>query len=244
MTAEDDLVPRTYLNIIPGDQAYNNNLVKCVDIFNKFIDNIRIEAESQEFKKSIKDYQQQSNDNYKSLMSYSNELFDKHPRLLVLRIDFHYRKDVDNRYLTEIERNERYFKIKEDLAHLLRNTRSNKLFKHMLGYAWKLEYTPETGFHYHCFFFFNEKRVQWDVNKARKIGEYWVNITEGRGRYFSCNRKKKNYKFLGIGKIHRNDVKLREGLEMAIAYVTKTDECNARVIAMDENGRTFGRSYT
>ena len=166
--------------------------------------------------------------------------------MLILRIDFHYRKDVDNPYLTEVERNEKYKQAKKDLKHFLNNKRSNKkLFKHLLGYAWKLEYAPRTGFHYHLFFFFNEKEVRGDVIKAKKIGEYWQNfITEGRGRYFNCNAKKNEYKFLGIGKIHRNDVKLKEGLRIAVEYLTKTDDNNARFMAVEKHGKTFDTGRT
>lgn len=244
ITNEDCVVQQICQSLNKNPPYYNNEVVMSVDKLNQFINSIRQEAGSQQFKKAVEDYKREPNDNYNSLMGYINELFKLHPRLLVLRIDLHHKKDADNRYLTEIERNEKYWQIKGDLAHLFMNMRSKpSIFKHMFGYAWKLEHTPETGFHYHTFFFFNEKKVHHDVILAKKIGDYWANkITIGRGRYYSCNGNKHSYKLLGIGKIKRNDAKLRQGLEKAVAYVTKVEGYNARLIAMEENGLNFARS--
>jgi hypothetical protein len=242
MGSKEGLVAQTSPFLIQSDPDYNNKVVKRVDIFNRFIDNIRGEAASPEFKAATEYFKSSQNDNCKSLLSYTDELFKRHSRLSVIRLDFHYKKDIDNCYLTELEKNERYWQIKGDLGHLFKNMRSKpSLFKHILGYAWKVEHTSETGFHYHMFLFFNEKKVHDDVNRAWKIGEYWANvITKGRGRFYSCNGKKSQYKFLGIGTIHRNDIKLRQGLIKAIKYVTKIENFNARMVALEESGRDFG----
>jgi hypothetical protein len=238
----DLLAVYTYLNDYKSCGYDDDKLLMCLDKFNGFVENIRIGSDNPEFHASVNNYQRPFNKNYKSLIDYINYLFDEYKRLLVLRTDFHYRKDVDTKYLTENERNERYWQAKKDLEHFLNNRRSNTIFDHMVGYAWKLEFAPITGFHYHLFFFFNEKMVRQDVKLAQRIGEYWQNnITQGRGRYFNCNRKKNEYKFLGIGKIRRKDVEKRKGLEKAAEYLTKTDDHNARLIALEKNGRIFDR---
>jgi hypothetical protein len=184
-------------------------------------------------------------------MSYINKLFDRHARLLVIRIDFGYRKE-DIREYGDFERairleddiQAKYLQAQADRVHLFNNMRSNELFTHLLGYAWRLEYGSLKGFHYHTFFFFDGSKSREDVTIAKSIGEYWVNvITKGRGLYFNCNANKEKYKYLGIGTINDFDTKLRQGLEKAARYLTKQDY----YVKMDFNeeggkkARTFGK---
>ncbi|MGZ5548889.1 MAG: YagK/YfjJ domain-containing protein [Nitrososphaeraceae archaeon] len=217
----------------------DDDAVKMVDILNKFIDSIRQEAKSPQFKSDINNYNRPSNKNYKSLMECIDKLYDKHSRLMVLRIDFGYKQD--NRFPSEKVRNERYLQAVNDREHFFNNMRKNKLFKHMLNYAWKLEYGFEKGFHYHMFFFFDGSKRWKDKYRAKIIGEYWQNtITQGKGLFHNCNANQHNYDYLGIGIINASDTKLREELEMAVLYFTKADSCNVRMIAPN-NGRTFGK---
>lgn len=217
----------------------DDDVVKMVDKLTNFIDSIRKEAKSPQFKSAINNYNRPSNKNYKSLMECIDKLYDKHSRLMVLRIDFGYKKD--NHFPSEKVRNEKYLQAVNDREHFFNNMRKNKLFKHMLGYAWKLEYGFEKGFHYHMFFFFDGSKRWQDKYRAKIIGEYWQNtITQGKGLFHSCNANKDNYNYLGIGIINASDTKLREGLEMATQYFTKADSIGVRMIA-PENGRTFGK---
>ena len=134
-----------------------------------------------------------------------------------------------------------YFK---KLSELLNNMRSHELSKHLLGYAWRLEYGSLKGFHYHTFFFFDGSKKREDVNIAKMIGEYWVNvITKGRGLYYNCNAKKDQYKHCGIGMINDSNTELRQGLEIAARYLTKQDYY-AKMDFNDKDGkkaRTFGK---
>ena len=182
--------------------------------------------------------------NYRSLLNYIDNLFQRHGRLLVLRVDLTYRKDVDNRFLNDIENWEKCWQAKKDREHLFRNMRSNKLFNHLLGYAWKLEFGSSKGWHYHTFFFFDGSKLQHDVHLANMIGEYWVNvITQGRGLSFNCNLKKDDYKHLGIGMINHYDTELIANLKNQVAsYLTKSDDYTRLKTQNMDIGRTFGRS--
>lgn len=224
-------------------------LIQSVDKLNDFINSIRKEAKSPEFKKTLSNYKRSSDKNYDSLDKYIKKLFIKHTRLMVLRIDFGYRKvdyipDEEQRkemYLQAVNDREIFFKKRES------NKITKKLFKHMLGYAWKLEYGLRKGFHYHVFLFFDGSKRWKDKFRARKIGEYWQNnITKGKGIFHSCNANKDGYKYLGIGVINDDDVKLREGLKKAAEYLTKADSYNVRMIVPGGGdggggGRTFGK---
>jgi len=221
----------------------NDVLMQSVDTLNQFIDSIRKEAKSPEFKKTLSNYNRSSDKNFDSLDKYIKKLFLKHTRLMVLRIDLGYKKDY---YLqNEEQRKEMYLQAVNDRENFFKkrgaNLLSKKLFKHMLGYAWKLEFGFEKGFHYHVFLFFDGSKRWRDKYRAKKIGEYWQNnITNGKGLFHSCNANKGSYKYLGIGVINDDDVKLREGLKKAAEYLTKADSYNVRIITPDK-GRAFGK---
>ena len=227
-------------NFING---YVYDVLKTLGSLNAFIDSIQREARSKEFKEAVNQYYRQPNANYNNLMGDINKQFDGHSRLLVIRLDLEYRQDCDNQYLTHNELYDKYDQAVDDREHLFRNMRSNNLFDHMLGYAWKLELGRSTGFHYHLLFFFDGRYVRQDGTKAAMIGEYWNNvITQGRGRYFNCNAQKSRYDYCGIGNIRNTDIEARIGLERALAYITKPDTYLYSKIALPDNGRSFGRT--
>jgi hypothetical protein len=211
-----------------------------LDTLNDFIDGIRNEAESQKFKKYIYEHQRLITENHKSLMKYIDGLFKKRSRLLVLRVDLSYRKDIEVSMLSEDEINNKYQQAKKDRENFLNNRRSNKLFEHLVGYAWKLEFASLKGFHYHMIFFFNSSMLHGDVNLAKNIGEYWAKtITKGNGLYYNCNANKGKYKTVGIGAIHCENHEQMKGLELAARYLTKPDyyaKINAPNI-----GKTFAK---
>lgn len=230
--------------VMPRTQELVN---KTVDTLNRFIDSIRQEAASKEFKQRIWYYQRLSKKNYRSLMKYIDNLFMRHGRLLVLRVDLHYLYDDAIPFMATDKIYQKYWQVKKDREHFFNNMRSNKFFDNLLGYAWKLEYGTQKGFHYHMMFFFQGAKVQEDSNLAMKIGKYWTDVvTKGRGLYYNCNRKarKDTYDNLGIGMINHYDTELIENLKKAAHYLAKTDYV-ARLFVLDEDGkkgRTFGKS--
>lgn len=69
---------------------HGNELVKAVSMLNEFIDSIRSEAGSKEFKGAIKNYQRLPRKNYKSLMDYVKNLISKYPELMASIVYFGY----------------------------------------------------------------------------------------------------------------------------------------------------------
>lgn len=200
-----------------------------VQRLNECVDGIRQEGKSKSFKAQHNSYQRSSNKNYKELTGYVDSLFERHSRLLVLRVDLSYSKE--NSKTTQVQ-------AKRDRERLFENARSNKLFNDMVGYIWKLEHGPEKGFHYHMMFFFDGSKVREDVTLARRVGEYWADVvTKGRGLYFNCNRVKFAYKSCGIGMVDHGDAELRKGLKRAVIYLTKTD----LYMKLQTEGRGMGK---
>lgn len=186
-----------------------------VKVLNECVDKMRQESMSDSFLSRLKNYNRASNKNYKELLAYSDALFDRYSRLLVLRVDLS--------YLTQHPKIDQ-LEAMQHRKRLFENTRSNKLFADMVGYVWKLEHGSSKGFHFHVMFFFDGSKVREDGTIAQQIGKYWSNvITGGKGMYYNCNAVKHRYQSCGIGMISHGDYELRDGLRKAIVYLTKTD---------------------
>lgn len=208
---------------------------------NEYVNTIRVEVGKEGFQKQINNHKRMVRKSTRSLISYINYLFKINSRILVLRVDLRYKLNVMGGVLMDREgAGEAYDQVVKDRNAFFQDKKTEPVFQGMVGYVWKLEHTLMTGFHYHCFFFFDGAKVRADINRAKMLGEYWVNnITNGKGLYFNCNAKKEDYESLGIGMIGHDDFQMRENLMETAKYLTKPDYY-ARTISM-ENGRTFGR---
>lgn len=171
--------------------------------------------------------------NRRSFQTLIEGLFARHARLLAVRVDLGYNKDA-SLYVD-------YETALLDRKRLCKAFHQHPLFTHLLGYAWKLEWGPSKGFHYHFLFFFDGARAIQDIVYGRRIGEYWnTTITAGRGLYFNCNyRAEKRYHFNAMGEITYHDTHKRQGLDHIVDYLTKVDE----IAALAVRGRTFGHSH-
>lgn len=206
-----------------------NETHKLMAYLNGCVDQIRQAVKTKSFIAKLNSYQRSSNKNYKGLKEYVDALFERHARLVVLRVDLSYSEENSK---TEQDQAQR------DRKRLFVNARSNKLFGDMVGYIWKLEHGPQKGFHYHMMFFFDGSKVREDITLAKRIGEYWKDVvTKGRGLYYNCNAVKLAYKSCGIGMIEHADVELRSGLWNAVVYLTKTD----LYMKLQTEGRGMGK---
>ncbi len=178
--------------------------------------------------------QKVSKRNLYSANSYVDALFEKHARLLVLRVDLSYKK--------EHAKNTTINDAKADMRHLLNNRRGKpSIFSNCVGHIWKAEQTPDKGVHFHTAFFYDGSKVEKDAHLASKIGNYWKNsITEGRGIAFNCNAKSAQYEKPGIGKINHFDDEMRDNLrDEVLTYLTKTDQSIDK--STSGNERCFGK---
>lgn len=180
--------------------------------------------------------------NLNELTKLINRLFERYSRLLVVRIDLRYKKDVALTVPLEIAQMHR--------AQLLADRRiSPEVFGGMLGNAWGLEYgEQEGGFHYHFLAIYNGAERRDDVGIGMAIRDLWDKITGGYGQCYISNFDKDRLAkqgCLGIGMIHRNDVQLRINLnENVAAYITKKSSAFDIQSGITQSGdfRTFGKS--
>lgn len=173
-----------------------------------------------------------SRDNLKRLRNLIQALFERHGCLLVLRVDLGYSQE----YGSWID----YETAKHHRERLCQQFHTNDLFAHQLGYAWKLEWGMDKGFHYHFVFFFDANRRKEPVTLSKRIGELWAqSITGKQGVYHNCNLNAENiYVQNAMGEIAYHDLTKRGYLDTAIRYLIKVEDCAALRVP----GRSFQTS--
>lgn len=191
---------------------------------------IRAESQTPEFKSEVEFQRLDEDRSYRNLATYEGALFKKYSRLLVVRVDLAYlskHRDIG----VETAR--------ADLRHFLNNRRNNALFNALVGYIWKLEYAELRGHHYHVMLFFDGSKVLKDSHIGDRIGQYWEQITKGRGTFYNCNRRKHRYVRCGIGMVSHGDRDMRDNLLVAIRYLTKAEQLLR--FRRDKRVRAIGR---
>jgi len=225
----------------------SRNGILAYELFNDLIGLIRIGAKSAEFRDKARDWQYNSNRNYKSAVEFVEGLFVR--RLMVLRVDLYYQSEFARSISPE--------EAKSDLARFLYNLRRNKgLSDNLEGYIWKWEYGHQKKIHCHMLFFYDGSKVQNDGYWAHKLGSYWCDtITKGRGRFYNGNTKINKAKYenknlLGIGMIGRihEDVTKDTGKVMRdilinciIKYMLKADQVLLAISLGGAEFRIFGK---
>ena len=185
--------------------------------------------------------------NTNSLCKYLTNLFAHHSRLLVVRVDLHYKIEYRN-----------HISVWDFDEHMttLRERMSNKkgCFKGLEGFAWSLEqgYKQTEGhdnkgsLHCHLLLLYNGAKKNNGYHSGRSVGEKWVSMTDGQGSYFNCNDPKYFNAFkmkgtLGIGMISRNNaIEVQNAVSSGLYLTTKQDKYEQRLKAMLPNMRTFG----
>ena len=210
-----------YLGHIFFDNEFDS-LVMLVAMLNKFIDAIKNEAESKEFKKNIANYQSNIIKNYRKFIEYINYLFDIHSSMLVLRVDFCYINDSLNNNTDKIKK--MYLQARNNRNKLI-NEKPIGIFEHRVGYACKLEYSSTKASTTRCFISLMGKKYSPNINRVMDIGEYWkTTITDGKGLYYDYNNPDiNNRRNSVIGIINRDDPHLRNELENAVGDLIKPD---------------------
>lgn len=157
-----------------------------------------------------------------SLYSYVDSLFNRHAKLLLVRVDLHYRKGLfvgrEDLFSEDLAR------VKADWDDLYMELK-NDFISNLVGHVAKIEYGVLKGFHVHVLLVFDGSKRRSDVWIADMIGRYWSDkVTHGAGYHFNCNSKKADYRYLGIGAIHRSQNEQRGHLyKYTLEYLVKSD---------------------
>lgn len=177
------------------------------------------------------------------LRRYFEWLFKSHARLLIIRLDLSYSEAETCKHheiLLCRDEQKHLGLFDEIISHREQFIKHVRTEQPLHGYAWKFEYGPSKGFHYHVILLIDGSKAWEDISIGKELGDEWKsNITAGRGLYFNCNAKKKSYRQCAVGMHHFSEPDLWDSMSQVAGYLTKMD-LYARLI-LPGNRRTFGR---
>jgi hypothetical protein len=238
-----------------GDDNERNVDLRFAEMAIDFVLTLRNEARRLKLKKRIADWKSNGKNNLDYLVEYEKYIFERYARVMVVDMVFEYYKTACANTTEAIERRDamqgradrereaymngavhhedtpRWVSLAEltkDWLHLKQNMKGKRsIFKHLVGYVGRIEYSRDAGHHCHICFIFNGSEVQDDVGYSLKIAKYWKeNITKGRGYAFSCNVKaaQGGYRNVGVGMIDHYDIEKRKHLWTAVSYFAKATQ--------------------
>ncbi|MGE8364460.1 YagK/YfjJ domain-containing protein [Cupriavidus sp.] len=224
-------------------------------LVNDFVTVMRRESLASKLRKKIYDWNAKFDESRKRMVDFEAELFRRYARLMVVRLDFNYHKSTFAEEELRSALDEALKRKERDLADYLTGTDISvpgaiegrialeevqkdrdrffgnmkgkpSLFKHLVGYIWRIEYTRFSGYHMHVMLFFDGAYVQKHEDYAQKSGEYWRDvITKGRGYFENCNRKREKYgDDWALGQVDHWDAEKRGKLLNAMGYFSKTSQ--------------------
>ena len=197
----------------------DDDAIGAVKQLNNFAEEIRREGKSEKTVSMIDDWNRRVRKRFSGARRYVNALFERHARVLAVRVDLGYCMEQDNspEGLTTL------VSLEAAKTHMAKFDRFVRLKYPVLGHMHCREYGLLSGHHFHVLYFLNRDLVQSDVHIAREMGEHWTKeITRRQGRYYNCNAMP--YKNNGIGTIHHTDYEKRDILlNKVVAYITKKD---------------------
>lgn len=184
------------------------------ETMNLLVDRIRQLTCSNWYRRRADDRRYEAKQKAATLNEYVSWMLNRYSRTVVVRVNLYYRAIAAPRLRVE--------SVFDDLDRLIRARERNPIFKYETGYICCVEQGEGKGFHLHAAFFFNGAGVRCDCNKAREIGELWVQVTGGLGYFNSSNEKKASFQDkLGIGTIKRAESLACSNSIEAMHYLTK-----------------------
>lgn len=198
----------------------------------------------------IQDYRRQEVKNTESLREYLSDLFNHYARLLVVRVDLKYNKNV---------RDQISFELFSQHMEILRNRISNKdgCFKGIEGFAWALEQGADLGgYHCHLLLLYQGADHQDGFRLGKMVEAKWQEITQGEaksqensqevGKTFIINDARYLQKFkanntIGVDMVYRDNP---HSVHCAIAtalYLTRPEKLDQYLrVKLSESQKTFG----
>lgn len=204
-------------------------------VLNELVDSVRQAAERRAFVRRKQHIQRRIRKNLKSVLSGMVTAFQRHSKILALRLDVGFHKVSLNPQMHP----KLSHKVVDDARKKLLTFIRKRFGKSLVWYLWKLEFGPDKGFHLHWVIFLNGSDHAQDINLTREVGEYWRSeVVPGDGVYFNCSAEKQRYRECALGALSAANPRIWNGLAYIAFYLTKIDYFVGAHIS--KNRRTLG----
>lgn len=232
------------LRVAAKHQVTGSNFLRWDTFSNQFAEmltrlvaEIRSEAERVDWKNLKRNFHRNANKNYNNILKQLKALLLRHAKILVIRLDFMYRKIlVEGCDREKIS----YDIVRADRERFLVGLR-RAYGAALLGYATKLESGLERGYHYHVLILLDGSKHREGISNGQRIGEIWGLVTGGGGIFNNCNMNYKNYRYVGVGMAKYCESAIWEGFKHIAKYLVKPDH-HVR-LSLPKNHRSFHMSF-
>lgn len=180
--------------------------------------NLRASVHSEEFQRELDNRRRQMQKNHRAGIRHIDKIFQERSKVLVIRLDVVTGGETpESRGITQT------VDLKLACTEFAKFVRYMRATYPVVGYLRELEYGLLTGYHFHVLIFIDGHLKRNDMRIAQELGEHWKNvITEGRGRYWNCNARPRDYERFALGMTHRSDTLKRKALiEKVLDYLTR-----------------------
>ncbi|MBC3874882.1 YagK/YfjJ domain-containing protein [Undibacterium flavidum] len=222
---------------VHDQKPYRENIDNYFEFFIDFVEIVRTELKGEEFRSLFYARTRKVANNFRSTETYVKKILATHDTVRVFRIDL-FASEIGSQSKPVLKQAQSY------LGKFFRNWRHNKLFESIVGYIWKLEYSPLKGFYFHCVFFVSTIEVTDDCISVEKIGQYWVEqITKNQSEYFDCAKGIVEERKGGIGILCKDEPEKTQNLLSGIYYLFEKD-LHFQFIIDGRSGkyRSYGRA--
>ncbi|CAM3643171.1 hypothetical protein BS639_22715 [Rouxiella silvae] len=152
---------------------------------------------------------------YNKIVSHLSMLQLAHSKILPMRIDFAYKKTSHS------FQNHRVDIALEDIQIFM----SMVLLRTVaIGYFWVMEYTRDTGYHFHAILYANGQEHQKPYPIAMGVTKLWEEQTGGEGRCYLVKRNASYFHVDGLKMLRHGDINQRNDLLLALRYFAKTEQ--------------------
>lgn len=204
------------------DPAGNSPFLSEPEAMNLLVDRIRELSKQDTYRRRSADRRYQAKRQAEDIHVFVQKVMDRYSKTLVLRVNLYYRSIARQRLSVE--------QVFADMDRLAKARRTNPIFQHLVGSILRVEQGQDQGFHLHAAFFFNGSEVFRHFRIAERIGELWLEITQGRGYWHDSSREWQGDEDLrGTGMFHRSDAKGRQAVARLMTYLVKDKDQHLRV---------------
>ena len=190
-------------------------------------------------KRKLRDHRYSEGENTKQLIERMQAVSERYARVLVVRVDFAYKKKYH--HLLSIKDFDNDMRILRQRIH-----NRDGFFDGLIEYAWALEQGIEKGYHCHLLLVYKGHKRKNAYGIAKRVGEIWESITFNEGCYFNCHSTAYLSQFeekgmLGIGMIHTCNSKQVENMLATVQYLVRPEKEQQHLRAkVCRRMRTFG----
>lgn len=212
------------------------NASRAHDTLQGFVNALRQEGQSANFKAKLRSFERNPNKNCQSLNRYLRKTLGHHTRVNLARLDLSYQRDGSS--LITIPHMMPSSTVKAHREAFLKLLKKSEVSEHLIGYAWKMESSAVKGFMHHMMLVLDEACISNQSIINEVLQKIWSEVTEGNGLLVDCSTLTPSCKTEGTGILEHSSKDAWATIHKICTQMTQTDN----YIKLNVGGRSFGRA--